>query len=437
MRLPVEKIKAAILDSDGVVRTAAADYFAQARSTDPGLMPLVSQAFERFGGEAFARTSFLDDLEQTDESIDWICRQIDRIDPEVDERSENLVANLSSALRHADAALLERHAATIREIRRLDADSKSAISNRIQLASLSPQDVWQRLIEFADAQDQLEQTSKQDYEFGCSLVDALAPYRDLFADEVLTILAREEAEDWLEVMAVQLAGAMRLEAAIPALLSLLGDFDTWAAEGARRSLIEIGTDAVVGELSRVYVEDEDLRLDIACLLESVHSDFSIQTCLKLFDQEQDEELRGLLIRSALMNFASEAIEPARQSVLASEKTPDVLEVRGALLVACKMLDERFPEFDAWLEDSSHDAEFRRAWYKEHPRFDFSENFEPDDENEDDWDADDVDDELEMDFDDQSAEPIVRQDPKIGRNDPCPCGSGKKYKKCCLHKRALG
>jgi preprotein translocase subunit SecA len=26
--------------------------------------------------------------------------------------------------------------------------------------------------------------------------------------------------------------------------------------------------------------------------------------------------------------------------------------------------------------------------------------------------------------------IVRQAPKVGRNDPCPCGSGKKYKKCC-------
>ncbi|MGY3854340.1 SEC-C metal-binding domain-containing protein [Aeromonas veronii] len=22
--------------------------------------------------------------------------------------------------------------------------------------------------------------------------------------------------------------------------------------------------------------------------------------------------------------------------------------------------------------------------------------------------------------------------KIGRNEPCPCGSGKKYKPCCLH-----
>jgi uncharacterized protein YecA (UPF0149 family) len=28
-------------------------------------------------------------------------------------------------------------------------------------------------------------------------------------------------------------------------------------------------------------------------------------------------------------------------------------------------------------------------------------------------------------------PYVRTVPKVGRNDPCPCGSGKKYKKCCL------
>lgn len=30
-----------------------------------------------------------------------------------------------------------------------------------------------------------------------------------------------------------------------------------------------------------------------------------------------------------------------------------------------------------------------------------------------------------------AQPIHRSAPKVGRNDPCPCGSGKKYKKCCL------
>ncbi len=28
-----------------------------------------------------------------------------------------------------------------------------------------------------------------------------------------------------------------------------------------------------------------------------------------------------------------------------------------------------------------------------------------------------------------AKPVRRNEPKVGRNDPCPCGSGKKYKKC--------
>ena len=28
--------------------------------------------------------------------------------------------------------------------------------------------------------------------------------------------------------------------------------------------------------------------------------------------------------------------------------------------------------------------------------------------------------------------LRRDTPKVGRNDPCPCGSGKKFKKCCLH-----
>jgi len=30
-------------------------------------------------------------------------------------------------------------------------------------------------------------------------------------------------------------------------------------------------------------------------------------------------------------------------------------------------------------------------------------------------------------------PIKSAGPKVGRNDPCPCGSGKKYKHCCLGK----
>ncbi len=34
------------------------------------------------------------------------------------------------------------------------------------------------------------------------------------------------------------------------------------------------------------------------------------------------------------------------------------------------------------------------------------------------------------------EPLIA-DPKVGRNDPCPCGSGKKFKKCCAAASSAG
>ena len=44
--------------------------------------------------------------------------------------------------------------------------------------------------------------------------------------------------------------------------------------------------------------------------------------------------------------------------------------------------------------------------------------------------------LDMDYEDNEYEkrqlPVINET-KVGRNDPCPCGSGKKYKKCCLNR----
>jgi uncharacterized protein len=36
----------------------------------------------------------------------------------------------------------------------------------------------------------------------------------------------------------------------------------------------------------------------------------------------------------------------------------------------------------------------------------------------------------LDPDEYYPETYVRPEPKVGRNDPCPCGSGRKFKKCC-------
>jgi len=60
-----------------------------------------------------------------------------------------------------------------------------------------------------------------------------------------------------------------------------------------------------------------------------------------------------------------------------------------------------------------------------------EEYDEDDEYVDDYDEDD-------DYRDDEGDPapgtVVNESARIGRNDPCPCGSGKKYKKCCLGKK---
>jgi preprotein translocase subunit SecA len=39
--------------------------------------------------------------------------------------------------------------------------------------------------------------------------------------------------------------------------------------------------------------------------------------------------------------------------------------------------------------------------------------------------------------DHKPEPIRNRNQRVGRNDPCPCGSGKKFKNCCMRRRAAG
>ena len=38
--------------------------------------------------------------------------------------------------------------------------------------------------------------------------------------------------------------------------------------------------------------------------------------------------------------------------------------------------------------------------------------------------------------DKKPEPIRNRGEKVGRNDPCPCGSGKKYKNCHMRQAAV-
>jgi len=442
-RLPVESIKQALLHSDQGVREAALFYLAKSSSADPTIMPLVIESIERFGLDAFPILSAADvirllaELVQTDETVTWLIRKIESPSIALDDRDADFRASLVTALRHADADLLQRHAAAIQGIAGLDDDSREVIADRIAINSLTPDVLWRALIDFCDAEHDPEGLDDRESEHIGSIVRALGRFPEHVADRVLNILSEaDSSHEWLEGLAIGLAGELRLEAAVPLLVDRFDECGEWICEQAEEALAKIGTDTVVQEIAERYSEAEwPFRLAAATTLENIHTDLVVPRCWDLFDQEQDVELKAHLLRAMLMNFSLEAIEPARQYILRTPKTPDVLDVRADLLVSCKLMERTFPEFEQWLEDTKDDAEFRKQWYAEHA-LDRGDEEDFDDEENGEFAEEILDGDWEEADDDEPSLTIVRRSEQVGRNDPCPCGSGKKFKKCCYGKQTV-
>ena len=115
--------------------------------------------------------------------------------------------------------------------------------------------------------------------------------------------------------------------------------------------------------------------------------------------------------------------------------PDQGDLQCDLVAMCTISGTKFPEFDQWYEELVQSnwgwGQYTQDRIREHFWDDDEEDF--DDEWEDDFEEDDEDYFDGEDFGVPPLLPIRREGPDVGRNDPCPCGSGKKYKKCCLKK----
>jgi len=134
------------------------------------------------------------------------------------------------------------------------------------------------------------------------------------------------------------------------------------------------------------------------------------------DETEDWDTR-LLVATSLLGFPRDRYRPLLNDLAAKQTGNDVMftsaEVRNAY--ATKQDNPEWDELrDPWEFYSPAQIEARRQIWE---RADFGLE-----------DGDDKWDDSNSTADDQ---PYVRAAPKVGRNDPCPCGSGKKYKKCCL------
>ncbi|WP_417389752.1 SEC-C metal-binding domain-containing protein [Gimesia sp.] len=441
MRLPEEQIKQAILHSELPIRSLALRYFTHSFSEDTTVMPLVIQVVEKYGREIsipFIRGGA--GLPQTASTIEWCMEEL-RQNLVIDQ--ENLddyryAYALSNIITHADPLLTRTSELEILGLPGFLPELGSAFSERIHLLTEDAESLWNRLMNFCERENEKQYLSEMDLPHAYRLVEALGRCGGaVVVDRVLMMLnedvdySEDDSRALMKGFLLRLAGELRLTAAVPSLIEALKEDDDWLNEESQRALVRIGGEVVAKAVSDEFPTAEwHFRLYGSGVLEQLHTDLATRKCIEFFEEEPDETIITYLGQAALSNFSTEAIEPVRQFILSNEIDPEILDLRESLISVSTVLGVEFSEYEAWKKGNEEAEALRRILYPEKYGnfFGISNDLIAD---------------LEEDTDDSASDTItqpayfpntiIRQEARIGRNDPCPCGSGKKYKKCCLNK----
>lgn len=438
MRLTDEDIKQAILHPELPIRKLALHYFSRSFSEDTTVMPFVVKAVGEYGWQqSLLLVGEGENLPQTENTILWCMEELRRDFGEQDENLDNYRFALSKVLAHAEPSLTLDKESEILELPGFLPQLGSTLSERIHLLSEDSESLWNKLMDFCERENEKQYLNEIDLPHAHQLVEALGRGGAEVADRVLTMLD-EEIDDsdnspraLMQGFVLRLAGELRLRAAVSMLVEALKEDDDWFNEECQRALTRIGGDEVVEAVSNEFHTAEwHFLLFGSGVLEQVHTEPVVQKCMELFEKEQDETIKVRLGQAALSQFATEAIEPVRQFILDSKLDPEILELREDLVSASTVLGIELPELEDWKSDDEESRSLRRKL--------FADKYGNVQNSLDDWSDDPEDDLYDSDLDTFAASAsapttFMRQDPKTGRNDPCPCGSGKKYKKCCMNK----
>lgn len=445
MRCPEAKIKDAILDPDFEIRSRATRYFAKSFSPDPSIMPLVIKAVETYGrdSETYQLIGAARKLAHTEDTICWV---IDELNDESCGDYDSYAYNLSMVLVKADPALLLPRESDIVEARHFLEALHSPITERLRMLSWDEATCWQKLEEFCEAGKDKRYVNEVDLNYANLVVEALARYGQDCEAKVHERLAIQVDDyshhpmKWLEPLLVRLAGQAHLESTVPLIVAKLHDDADLLNGTCAEALTRIGTPSVLLAVAEAYpTAERHFRLYSTGPLEHIHSDLAVETCLKLLPLEKDELIRHDLAHALLSQFAQEGIEVARQMLVGRKLDFDGKGLRNYLLETCAITGERFPEYEEWLVIEAAEQQEHRRRVKELEgdplglmKFAFEKLA-----------GEKLADQPRA----KPSPPILRSSSpltlqekpasqrKVGRNDPCPCGSGKKFKNCCTKKQS--
>jgi hypothetical protein len=418
--LTPDRIKPFLLHDDPDVRAFVVDYFAQSWSDDPELLPMVLDACERFGFEEDGRSLFYAArFTVTEPTLDRLLDLLARAeDEETIRRLNGIVVGAPGALLRARGEAIDRCSNILPEIR-------PRLGARREYLDWSGERLWAELQNFARRSQDDYITSDVNLDYAEDLVDALGDRDVPDAATICRLIAELEPEEgWLEVFLVNLAGRRRLPEAVPALVGKFRLDADYLLDRASEVLERIGDVEAVRLIRREYPGAEfGYRISATGILGHIKHPESEAAALELLECEDDGALRTWLCMALCDLFSDRALDTVRRE-MASGLPETTRELCAPALVVIKVLGlDPPPEAEAWEQQRRRQKEATNRALAEL--------------EDDDWPAwDDVEDDL---FDEPEVDesrlavtaPIRNIAPRVGRNDPCPCGSGLLFKKCCL------
>jgi hypothetical protein len=428
---------------DALVREHAARHFCRAHDPAPGTADDFWRSIDRFGLEPSLRLVWhLSDMPQTEQSL---RRTLDTLRAGAPDETDYY---LQQVVAKVDFPLLLAHRDELLQLEHVAPRVRAHLSRRLELAELSPDEVWERLLRHSqkmqeDTDDPIEGDVSDE------LVEAMARHGEDAARRALERLQSGPRGDWMEVFCVEVLGQLRHAPATEVLIErLLLDEDV-LAEAVVEALTRIGTVDVVRQLEAFYPGKEwHVRLFADDPLARIKRPESEAALLRLIEIEKEPDLTGNLAAGLCELCTTEGLEVVRRVVLEERYHPQMEDLEELLLATGAIVGYEPPEAAEWRERVANgQAERERAtsmdgfmdrlkkmlgedrdrWRRgESPPREVEDEFE--DEPGDSFDRPEWKSDLSN---DPHPGTIRRESPKVGRNDPCPCGSGKKYKKCCL------
>ena len=427
--LSTEEVKPLLLHEDRPVRDAAADYLHSSWCQDTSLPPMILLACHQYGiNENIHGLMACSRFVLTEDSLDGVLQMLADVD------DHETAWRLHRILIHVPVDVLLRRESVLLDTPHLPDEVMRRINRRKGLSGWPGAKLWQELRELANRSKEEQYVGKIDHAYADDLIEALGRHDEPDAAAICELLRPfDEDGGWLEIFLVDLVGQRRLSEAIPLLVDRLRINTDYLRELVIEALGRIGDPEAVRLIRETFPgEPWHVKNYASGAIGRIKHPDAEEAILELLEIEENPGIRTMLCMELCDIFSEQGIEVVRRQIHSGyDRTIVCLEDR--LLIATHVLGVALPEADAWRAEreererqrAEHQAEMAELGRRYEalkargidPFAESAENPKPLPKRE---------------SPPEKIAPVRLDQPKVGRNAPCPCGSGKKFKKCCAN-----